>query len=224
VDFGIFPLCLPQPIFLDAGGYELEKFIVEPYENNSGWPFDSYSDESLLNCIKSITGAIDLYLLPVFEICSDCKSALPELIKLEELFDFNRIKKLHLSGDFDAAVSWQERSLFDYRKYYMALKARDLSYAQRYLEHQVNFYINRLKSFDNPNSPKQPDVVREGILARQAWYAEHLERLDSGDFSYFDDLLKSNESKMLKYLADKYPRVLRTVRTGHGSPVSHENE
>ncbi len=207
VEFGIFPLCLPQPIFLDAGGYELDKFIVELHAKSSGWTFDSSSDESMMNCIESISEAIDLYLLPFFESCSDCKSALPELVKLEELFEINRQKALHLIDEVDSAVPWQERSLFDYRKYYMALKARNLSYAQQYLNHQVNFYTTTLKSFDKPNSVRQPDVVRRRFLAKLAFYSEHLERLNSGDFSYFDDLLKSNENQMLKYLADKYPQI-----------------
>lgn len=207
VEFGIFPLCLPQPILLDAGGYMLDEFIVEVHENNSGWTFDSCSDESMLNCIESISEAIDLHLLPFFEICSDCKSALPELVKLEELFDFNRQKKLYLSGDFDVAIPWQERSLFDSRKYYIALKAHNLSYAQRYLNHQINFFKNRLKSFDNPDFPRQPDVVKQRFGAKLALYSEHLEWLDSGNFSYFDDLLKSNENEMLKYLAKKYPKI-----------------
>lgn len=207
VEFGIFPLCLPQPVFLFAGGYELDEFIVEPHEKSFGWSFDSNSDESVMNCVESISEAIDLYLLPFFVTCSDCKSALPELVKLEELFELNRQKRLHLIGGIDSAVPWQERSLFDYRKYYMALKAHNLTYAQQYLNHQVNFHKATLKSFDKPDSPRQPDVVRQRFLAKLALYSEHLERLDSGDFSYFDNLLKSNENQMLKYLADKYPKL-----------------
>jgi len=207
VDFGIFPLCLPQPVFLDAGGYELDEFIVELHEGSSGWTFDANSDESMMNCIESISQTIDSYLLPIFETCSDCKSALPELIKLEELFDRNRQKTLYLRGDSDSAVPWKERSLFDSRKYFMALKMHNLSYAQQYLNHQLDFYKNRLNSLDNSNSPRQPDIVREKILAKLALYSKQLEWLDSGDFGYFDDLLKSNEDQMHKFLATKYPKI-----------------
>lgn len=207
VEFGIFPLCLPQPIFLDAGGYTLDVFIVELHERSSGWTFDSSSEESVMNCIESITKAIDLYLLPFFETCCDCKTALPELIRLEELFDRNRQKTLHLRGDSDSAVPWQERSLFDSRKYYMALKSRNLSYAYQYLNYQINFYKTSLKAFDNPNSPRQPDIVRERFSTKLAAYLEQLERLGSGDFGYFDDLLNSNENQMQKFLANKYPKI-----------------
>ena len=207
VEFGIFPLCLPQPIFLDAGGYALDEYIIEQHEDSSGWAFDPCSDESMRNCIESLSNAIDLYILPLFETCRNCKSALPELIKLEELFDRNRQVRLQIRGDSDLAVPWQERSLFDYRKYFMALKSRNLSYAYQHINHQINFYKTRLAAFDSPTSPKQPVSVRERFLTKLATYSEQLEWLDSGDFGCFDDLLKSNENKMLKYLADKYPYI-----------------
>ena len=208
VEFGIFPLCLPQPIFLEAGGYELDGFIFEQCEDSLRWVFDSHSDESMKNCIESLSSAIDLYLMPFFETCCDCKSALPELINLEELFDRNRQRRLQLRGDYDSAVPWQERSLFDARKYFMALKSHNLSYAYQYLNHQVNFFKTRLEEFDNPNSPKQPDIVRERFLNKLAAYLEQLGWLDSGDFDKFDDLLNSNEKQMLKFLAAKYPKIL----------------
>ena len=207
VEFGIFPLCLPQPIFLDAGRYELDAFLTEL---RSGWSFDSNSEESMMDCVKSISKAIDMYLLPFFEKCYDCESALSELIKLEELFDCNRQKRLHLMGEYDSAAPWQERSLFDYRKYYMALKSRNLSYAEQYLNYQVNFHKNELKYFNNPNSPNQPETVIRRFEAKLSLVSEQLERLLSGDFGYFDDLIKSNESEMLLYLADKYPKVCPT--------------
>lgn len=209
VEFGIFPLCLPQPVFLEAGGYALEEFIVNLHDVGSGWEFNSSSDESMMSCVESISNTIDLYLLPFFEACSNCKSALPELIKLEELFDRNRQKRLQLSGDYDSAVPWQERSLFDSRKYFMALKSHNVSYAYQYLNNQVNFYKTRLKSFDNPNSSKQPGVVRERFSTKLAVYSEQLELLDSGSFDYFDDLLNTNEDQMREFLATKYPKILR---------------
>lgn len=207
VEFGIFPLCLPQPIFLDAGGYALEEFIVDPPVESTGWTFDPHAEESVINCIYSISEAIDLYLLPFFEICSNCETALPELVKLEELFDQNRQIRLRQRGDFDSAVPWQERSLFDSRKYYMAIKAHNLPYAQQYLNHQINFCKTKLESFDKPDAPRQPDAVRQRFSRKLSSSLEHLQRLNAEDFCYFDDLLKSNECKMLEFLAGKYPRI-----------------
>lgn len=207
VEFGIFPLCLPQPFFLQAGGYELDAFIVEQQLRYSGWSFDPDSDESMKECIESMSEAMDMYLLPLFDKCSDCKSALPELIKLEELFDRNRQRVLQLRGDSDSAVPWQERSLFDSRKYYMALKSHKYPYARRFLKNQVNYYDSRLKEFDATDAPKQPESVTERFAARRDSYAELLGRLDSGDFAYFEDLLNSNEIQTRKFIAVKYPKI-----------------
>lgn len=207
VEFGVFPLCLPQPIFLDAGGYELDEFVVERHVESSGWTFDPNSDASMVNCVESISEAIDLYLLPFFEVCSDCKSGLTELVKLEEMFDCNRKKALYLMGVSDRAVPWQERSLFDPRKFFMALKSHNLCYSKRYLQHQVDFCETKLRQFDAPNSPRQPDGVRQRFSDKLALHLEYLAWLESGDFSYFDDLLKSNEKQMIEYLADKYPQI-----------------
>ena len=89
----------------------------------------------------------------------------------------------------------------------MALKARNLPYAQQYLIHQIDFYKNRLKSFDASSVSKQPTIVRERFSAKLALCVEQLERIESGDFSYFDDLLNFNENKMDQFLATKYPRL-----------------
>lgn len=207
VEFGIFPLCLPQPFFLQAGGYELDQFVVEQYFRYGGWRFDPNSEESMKECVESMSGAMDLYLLPFFEKCSDCKSALSECIKLEELFEQNRLSVLQLRGTSDCAMPWEERSLFDGRKYYMALKSHNLSYAQRYLEHKVDYHDRSLKEFHAPNAPKQPESVIEKFAAARDSYAELLERLDSGDFAYFDDLLNSNEIQTREFLAVNYPKI-----------------
>lgn len=201
VEFGIFPLCLPQPIYLEAGGYGLSEFIVDQHIGGCGWIFDRNSDESINNCIESLSNAIDLYLLPFFETCRDCESALLGCMKLEEVLDRNRRKRLQLIGEADLAVPWQERSLFDYRKFYMALKSRNLSYACQYMNHKVNYCKATLETLDKPNSPKQPDGVRERFLAKLTMASEQLKWLETGDFGKFDDLLNTNESQMREFLA-----------------------
>lgn len=207
VDFGIFPLCLPQPFFLQAGGYELDAFIVEQSFTHSGWAFDPDSNERMKECIRFMSEAMDQYLLPFFDKCSDCKSALPELIKLEELFEQNRQSVLQLMGMSDRAMSWQERSLFDYRKYYMALKSHDYAYARHYLVYKLDFHEKRLKELMLPGAPRQPESVIERFSATRDSYAELLERLDSGDYAYFEDLLNSNEIQTRKFITGKYPKI-----------------
>lgn len=203
VDFGIFPTCLPQPIFLQAGGYSLAHFNV-PY---SEWSFDTTSEESIMLCVESVIAAIDLHILPLFEVCRDCQSALPELIKLEELFECNRIQTLYIKGGYDSAVPLHERSLFDDRKYYMALKGKDFSYIRQYLSHQINFYKEKLKEFDIPNYPRQPNIVRERFLGNLTEYSTHLSRLNSGEYGYFANMLNSNERQMSEFLITHYPKV-----------------
>lgn len=61
VEFGIFPLCMPQPIFLDAGGYTLDEFFAELPNGSSGWTFDPGSKERMISCVEFISKAIDLY-------------------------------------------------------------------------------------------------------------------------------------------------------------------
>ena len=212
VEFGIFPLCLPQPVYLDVGGYMLDEFLADEPEADKGWIFDSDSDKSMEKCVESIANAIDRHLIPLFEVGRDCETALSELIKLEELRERNRQIRLQQEGIADCAAPWQERSLFDYRKYYMALKARDMAYARRYFNFRIKSNESRLRSFEEPDSPMQPDIVKERHRAQLVLFKKALERIDSGDFLYFDDLLRSNEEQMLKFLADKYPKVYSQKR------------
>lgn len=213
VEFGIFPLCLPVPVYLEAGGYELDRFDVERRASSSGWRCDPQSDESIADCVASISQAIDRYLLPLFEECHDCKSSLAGLIRLEELFESNRLKSLHIMGASDCAAPWQDRCWFDARKYYMALKAHDYSYAQEYLSYQVAFCKRKLDSFQKANSPEQPERVKKRFAEKLVKLEECLERMESGDAAYFDELIRQNECKMLEYLAVKYPKILPATKS-----------
>ncbi len=207
VEFGIFPLCLPQPIFLSEGSYELENFSVKQY--GSSWKYDSGSEKSMMSCVSAMTETIDFYLIPFFEKCHNSESALLELVKLEELFDYNRKKCLQLQGEEDKAEPWQERSLFDYTKFYLALKSHNWIYVNRYLNYQVDHYKTSLKSFDSPNAPKQPDSVKKRFLDKLIVRSEQLEHLKSGDFNYFDTIVRANEKQMVEYLTANYPKVIK---------------
>ena len=69
----------------------------------------------------------------------------------------------------------------------MALKSRNLSYAYKYLNFQINHHKNCLKDFDNPNSTKQPDCVRKNYLDKLFELEEQMEWCISGDFCKFND-------------------------------------
>ena len=203
VDFGVTPLCLPQPFFLNAGAYRLNQFNIPISE----WPYDAKSAESIIQCVESMSEAIDLHMLPFFEMCCDCRSALPELIKLEELFDRNRIETLRLLGGYDSAAPLEERSLCDYRKYYMALKANDFSYARQYLEFQVDLHKKSLKEFDDPSYPQQPQGVIERFLHALRMHSSHLEHLNAGDLQFFSGMLAANEQETCRFLSTNYPKI-----------------
>ena len=223
VEFQISPLCLPQPFYLEGGIYELDQFIVDQQIGGHGWMYNRHSDESINNCVELLSNAIDLYLLPFFEMCTDCETALAGCMKLEEALDCNRRKRLQLMGEADLAAPWQERSLFDYRKFYMALKSRNLSYACQYLKHQVDYCKIRLEALDKPNSPKQPDGVRERFLAKLTKDSAQLQWLESGDLGKFEDLVNSNESQMREFLASNYPKIPKGDKRTVPCPPEHIN-
>lgn len=207
VEFGFFPMCMPTPIFLDTGGYELGAFDVDTLLCGSEWRYSSNEINSIIECVEAISTCLDTHLIPLFDKCNSCEETLNELLRLEELFDTNRKAALHLVGDSDCASHWLERSMFDSKKYYMALKSHNMSYAKRYLCYQVNYYKNKLDFFESASSPAQPTRVIERFHNQLSLYSEHLEKLTSGNFDFFDEMLNFNECQMLNYIASQYPKL-----------------
>ena len=132
---------------------------------------------------------------------------LEELRKIEELFEGNRQKVLHLRGESDCAIPWEERSLFDSRKYYMALKAQDLLYSRQYLCHQIASHEKMLNAFNCPTSPKQPESVKVGLGERLIQYADELKQVEAGNWEYFNKIICFNEEMMKTYITTKYPNI-----------------
>lgn len=209
VNFGVFPLCMPTPVFLDAGRYELDMFAIDHHLMGTGWLYDVASSASIQNCVEGITQTIDQHLLPFFDACYDCRSALLESIKLEDLFERNRKIMLHQIHETDCALPWSEREFHDSRKYYMALKAKDLSYAINYLNYQIDFCKRKLKFFNGKGAPKQPDIVVKRFEEKLALYTEQLEKVELSDSDYIHTLLHRNEQQMLEYIASKYPKIIK---------------
>ena len=207
MQFAVSPLCMPYPIHIDTGVYELDQFMAGMHEERLGWVYDKNSEDSMIACVQSISNAIDIYLLPFFDSCCDCKSSLEEMIKLEKLLDNNRKQWLHRIGEQDKAAPLQELSLFDSRKYYMALKSNNWNYAYQYLDHQIKSCKSSLKSFDDPNGPKQPNIVKERYIQSLAEYSEQMDKLQSQDYCYFIKLVDYNEKQMKEFLATKYPKL-----------------
>ena len=204
VEFSVIPLCGGVPAFLEAGRYELGEFNTGLQDD---WRFDPKSIESIVLCVETLIQTMNRNLIPLFTECGDCKSALSTLIETEELFERNRLKKLELHGQKDRAVPWQERSMFDSRKFYMALKSCDYVYAERYLRFQIAYCQNRLELMEKPDSTKQPEIVKIRTLENLRACSELLSRLNSGDYLFFDDLLFQNEAKTKEWLLDRYPTI-----------------
>ena len=208
VEFGIFPLCDSPPLYLDAGQYELDNFRIDGY--GRAWMFDPKSEESRLRCVESISDMIDRYLLPFFDACSDSRTAMQEMIRLEEVFENNRQEWLKMIGTTDESLyTWQEGSLSDEHKYYMALKNKDWSYVEQYLNLMVEDYKMAFKEFDDPDYPEQPDIVIKNYQDGLAEFSELLDRFNAGDYDYFDELVKFNEIETKKFLALHYPKLLK---------------
>lgn len=208
VEFGVVPLCanIWHPMSLHGGAYELHQFNPDLYMN-FGWYCDLDSEDNIINCAMEISEAIDSYVLPLFEKCKDCKTALTVLPDLEELFDQNRKEVLRRIGEVDCAMPWQESSLYDGYKYYMALKAKNWDYARRYLVFLIHHYEEKLREFNLPDAPKQPPWVKPRFEAQLNELCERLDRLSYSDFAFFNDMVNRNESQTLEFIKSKYPKL-----------------
>ena len=203
VHFGLYPLCLPQPVYFDEGEYELYR-ALDPCDNftaweHSGWEVKSKSDTDMLECIESIIKAIDLYLIPFFDRCIDCKTSLTDLLALEKTFDYNRRKYLQLKGITDCAKPWQYRSMLDSKKLYMALKTSNWSYARQYFTNWIDCYKGGSKQFDKSRSTEHTRLTE---------LLECLQKLEGKDYGYFHTIVKCNEIEMRKFLTTQYPKLL----------------
>ena len=210
VEFSIIPLCGGVPIFLEAGKYILSDFYPERLHD---WRYDPNSNESIELCVESLVHAINEKLIPQFTNCADSASALLSLIKLDELFDNNRKKSLELMGSIDRASPWQERSMFDSRKFYLALKSCNYVYAELYLRFHVSYHQFELERMEKPESTKQPESVIREIKEDLDLCLELLKRLTSGDYVFFDNLLLQNEAQAKLWLFDRYPAITKLFKS-----------
>ena len=211
VEFGIIPLCVSLPTaltynfpILSMSSYRLDQFCAEPLANDGGWRYLHNSNVSIHACVFSITQTIDSHLIPLFERCVDCSSSLIELIKLEKMFDDNRLNALALLGEKDTAKPWENESLFDTKKYFMALKSGNYIYAHKFLTHQVDFLCCEVQKSLCSN---QPPIVLDRLSQKLSSYREQLRILQSGNRGYFEKLVQTNEETMKAMLHARYPKL-----------------
>ena len=206
VCFGIVPLC-NLILDLDIGHYELDEFYDDITIYGYGWAPDSISIDANRNCAAKITHAIDENLLPLFAECIDAPKALAALLKIEEKFDNNRKSFLHQVGSDDCAEPWQERSLFDDNKYWLAIKCRDYAYVKRCLSHQIKDCEILISEIESGNDP-QPASVYTNAIAECESLRKRLRKLDNADYAFFEEMAETQEKQTLSWLRDTYPRLL----------------
>lgn len=194
IGFSILPLCqkLEAKWALSGVGiYYLKKFEVSHWMEGDGWRY-KISSEDISYCIDEILIYINRYLLPFFERSDSCKTALPEVIALEKLFNENRKESLRRSGMEDKAGPNAELNLLDSTKYFMALKNGDYDFALKSRQALLQQNVDSYNSMSERGYLMEEDRLRrEKSLAELRDEIDHLEIKDIG---YFQRLLEENEA------------------------------
>lgn len=211
IRFDILPLSIGISE-IGEGLYDL--FVLDPeyLKWADGWKYNPLSLSSVNACVEQMIQAIDNFLIPLFQKCNSCKTALSELLVIEELFDARRREALSLHNQSDHALPWYEHSLFDPKKYYMALKANDRDYALSFLTMYIRFYRVKLKEFASSTNTRQPPIVIERYHSMLEKYTEHNQRLLANDSEYFEALLAENEAQSLCVIEKLFKKDRKTGR------------
>ena len=181
------------------------------YKSYWGWTFAERTDEDIKKCINEISHNMDLYMIPFFERCVDCRSSLEETIKLEKDKNRARVEWLILSGrcthsDLLEEQLFEKRQFYCPRRYYMALKSENWDYMRKYYNVWIDNHKKLLADQSDPNViTKQPEWVIKRVSDKLALHMEQLKHLDEGDFAYFVRMRESNEKQLREYLLEKYP-------------------
>jgi len=194
VRFSIVPLCLRiEKEYIADGVYSryLRQFELANSREYDDWEYDPKSEESMDKCVLEIIRYIKSYLLPLFDRANSCKTALPELIKLEKLFNDIRLEGLRIAGREDRASPGAELNLIDSVKYYMALKIGDYDFALKsrgaLLQQNVDAY----------NSVLDMGFITEEVKRRReegiANLREDVSRLERRDEASIRQLITENE-------------------------------
>ena len=194
VEFAIIPLCLRiEKEYISGGVYShyLKKFEIVSWTLFDSWEYDKNSEASMDACLEEIMRYLTSYLLPFFERANSCETALPELIKLERLFNDNRMEILRISGIEDRADPGTEFLISDCVKYYMALKNGDYGLALKSRQALLQ------QNLDAYNSMAEGGYLTEENRMRREKGLETLrdeiDHLSANDIGYFQRLLEENE-------------------------------
>jgi len=193
VGFAVVPLCqrLTENQISDGMGiYYLRKFEVSHWMDGDGWRY-KVSSEDISVCVDEIISFINKYLLPFFERANSCKTALPEAIALEKLFNETRKESLRQNGMEDKAGSYVDLNLLDSAKYYMALKSGDFDFA---LKSRMALLQQNVDSY---NSMKERGYLTEEDRMRRekklAVLRSEISKIEGRDETYIQQLIIKNE-------------------------------
>ena len=207
IEFGLCPLCHPQPIYFDVGPLNLEEYIVRNDLFKSVWMYNRQDEDEIYKCVENMMAAFDTYAIPLFEQSVDCGTALCALALLEKKRNETRAQERSIFR-LDKPANELQRKLYDSRYYYLSLKAKDISFAKKFLNHNLLITKDDLYQCNFPPYNKMEDRKMR-IIDNLQHYTEHLEQLESKNWSYFEDLLANNEAVMLTELSKSYPKLFK---------------
>lgn len=178
--------------------HELRRFKPEQ-QFFDRWEYDPTSQSSTYACVDEIARYVKVYLIPFFERANSCRSALPELLELEQRFSDKRNATPPLPSTADMDVSHHICNLHDSVKYYMALKNGNYLFALESRKALERLNAASLRSMDERGYLTEKDRARrEQLLAVLRKEIAHLEQRDT---AYFQQLIRENEAYSRKCLA-----------------------
>jgi hypothetical protein len=199
VGFSVLPICQKLEIEPILGVYYLRKFEISHCVESDRWRYKSIP-ENIGVCVDEILMYINKYLLPFFERANSCKTALPEVIELEKLFNANRLESLKLSNIADNAEPNAELNLSDNAKYFMALKSGNYDFALKSRKALLKQSIAAYQSVQNNKyMTKEKLHEKEEILSKLQVEILHLEE---EDWDYFNTIIANNEAYSIERLKD----------------------
>lgn len=196
VEFGVIPLSIGIGSLV-LGTYRLDQFTTDDHAYEGGWKISTSKEESVRRCVDSMVSLVDEHLIPLFDRCKNCSAALNEMIQLDKRFHENRMTMLRRENIADAAEYWENISLSDHNKYFMALKAKDYEYAQRHIDRRI-FLCEALLQDDT-----QPEFVIDRTIEEYAVLNEQRSKLFLEDFRYFADMVAKGEAISMAFLQGK---------------------
>ncbi len=181
------------------------------------WRYDSSSEDSIIKAMQSMSESFESHVMPFFDKCNDCASTFKQLYELKKNFEINRLKRLELVDSTDGAKPFELRISFDTHLYYMSMKTENWDFVRRYLCAFRDSYLAGSESLEN-------QFQRDKLLRAAQEQADLLSHLDSGDFDFFRNMVKTNEKNMVEYIKQTYPTLYKTFHKQDNVCTSLINE